>query len=227
MKKVVGFSAILAAYLFAACSDKENSYNFAQVVYPADGNMAVLYADETTDSIWFATTYDWVISCSDNWLSVKAENLAMDVPDGYYDYEKFEVVFEPNTTGENRDAAVYVAVNNSNLVAFYRQLAYLDISRPARWEGQNVLQDTARQVRDSLVFQTYCDDWTLAFKGEAPTWVRLAADAPTSGAAGEYVVRCELDENTGATEREAVLELKSNGITNEIKIRQAAKETEG
>ena len=44
MKKVVGFSVALAAVLFAACDNKENSYNFAQIIYPS-GYGSVLYAD--------------------------------------------------------------------------------------------------------------------------------------------------------------------------------------
>ena len=35
MKKVIGFSVALAAVLFAACDNKENSYNFAQIIYPS------------------------------------------------------------------------------------------------------------------------------------------------------------------------------------------------
>ena len=46
MKKVVGFSVALAAVLFAACDNKENSYNFAQIIYPS-GYGSVLYADQT------------------------------------------------------------------------------------------------------------------------------------------------------------------------------------
>ena len=48
MKKVIGFSVALAAVLFAACDNKENSYNFAQIIYPS-GYGSVLYADQTVD----------------------------------------------------------------------------------------------------------------------------------------------------------------------------------
>ena len=85
---------------------------------------------------------------------------------------------------------------------------------------QFTLQDTARQVRDSLVFQTYGDDWTLAFKGGEPAWVRLADGVPTSGRSGKYTVHYQLDQNTTTAERTAVLELKSRGVSTDIRIKQ-------
>ena len=75
MKKVIGFSVALAAVLFAACDNKENSYNFAQIIYPS-GYGSVLYADQTVDSLRFATTFDWSISVPANWMHVNEDSMA-------------------------------------------------------------------------------------------------------------------------------------------------------
>ena len=87
MKKVVGFSVALAAVLFAACDNKENSYNFAQIIYPS-GYGSVLYADQTVDSLRFATTYDWSLSVSEGWIHVDADSMSGTVPQGYFYGEK-------------------------------------------------------------------------------------------------------------------------------------------
>ena len=219
MKKVVGFSVALAAVLFAACENKENSYNFAQIIYPS-GYGSVLYADQTVDSLRFATTYDWSLSVSEGWIHVDADSMSGTVPQGYFMVKRLDVDLDVNNTDTVRTGYIYFHADGKTLVTSYTQYHYLNIERPVRRNYQFTLQDTARQVRDSLIFQTYGDDWTLAFKGEAPAWVRLADGAATSGRAGKYTVHYQLDQNTTTAERTAVLELKSRGVSTDIRIKQ-------
>lgn len=219
MKKVIGFSVALAAVLFAACDNKENSYNFAQIIYPS-GYGSVLYADQTVDSLRFATTFDWSISVPANWMHVNEDSMAWTVPQGYYMVKKIDVKLDVNNTDTIRTDYIYFHADGKTLVTAYTQYHYLNIERPVRRNYQFTLQDTARQVRDSLVFQTYGDDWTLAFKGGEPAWVRLADGAPTSGRSGKYTVHYQLDQNTTTAERTAVLELKSRGVSTDIRIKQ-------
>ena len=200
MKKVVGFSVALAAVLFAACDNKENSYNFAQIIYPS-GYGSVLYADQTVDSLRFATTYDWSLSVSEGWIHVDADSMSGTVPQGYFMVKRLDVDLDVNNTDTVRTGYIYFHADGKTLVTSYTQYHYLNIERPVRRNYQFTLQDTARQVRDSLIFQTYGDDWTLAFKGEAPAWVRLADGAATSGRAGKYTVHYQLDQNTTTAEK--------------------------
>ena len=219
MKKADGFSVALAAVLFAACDNKENSYNFAQIIYPS-GYGSVLYADQTVDSLRFATTYDWSLSVSEGWIHVDADSMSGTVPQGYFMVKRLDVDLDVNNTDTVRTGYIYFHADGKTLVTSYTQYHYLNIERPVRRNYQFTLQDTARQVRDSLIFQTYGDDWTLAFKGEAPAWVRLADGAATSGRAGKYTVHYQLDQNTTTAERTAVLELKSRGVSTDIRIKQ-------
>lgn len=225
IKKVLGVSAVLAAALFVACDNKENSYNFAQILYPV-GAGSVLYADQTLDSVRFATTYDWAITVPAEWMHVSSDSLQGTVPSGFFMVKKINFQLDANNTDTTRVGYVYFHADGKTLITTYTQYHYLNISRPVRRNYEFVLQDTARQDRDSLVFQTYSDGWTLAFKGSAPTWVRLAEGAATTGRAGKYVVYYDLDHNTTSSERSAELELQSCGVVTPVKIRQLGLEEE-
>ena len=218
MKKVIGISVALAAVLFSACDEKENSYSFVQIIYPRGSS--VLFADQTEDSLRFATTYDWSLSVSCDWIHLNTDSTSGAVPPGYYLMNKLDVYLDVNNTGAVRTGYIDLDADGKTFKTSYVQYHYLNIERPVRADDQFALQDTARQVSDSLVFQTYGDDWTLAFKGEAPAWVRLADGAATSGRAGKYTVHYQLDQNTMAAERTAVLELKSRGVSTDIRIKQ-------
>ena len=145
-------------------------------------------------------------------MHVNEDSMAGTVPQGYYMVKKIDVKLDVNNTDTIRTDYIYFHADGKTLVTAYTQYHYLNIERPVRRNYQFTLQDTARQVRDSLVFQTYGDDWTLAFKGGEPAWVRLADGAPTSGRSGKYTVHYQLDQNTTTAERTAVLELKSRAF---------------
>lgn len=220
MKKVLGFSIAWAAVLFAACDNKENSYNFAQIVYPGE-QPASVFADQTVDTLRFLTTYDWSISESVDWLHIDADSTAGVVPGGFFMSGKVKVMFDVNNTGETRTGIVNLHANGETLGGVYVQYAYLDVRRPViNREGGYVLRDTANQVRDSIEFRTYSDGWTLAFDGQAPTWVRLADGAPATGRAGKYIVPYVLEKNPTSEERTAVLRLTSAGVSADIQIKQ-------
>ena len=141
MKKVVGFSVALAAVLFAACDNKENSYNFAQIIYPS-GYGSVLYADQTVDSLRFATTYDWSLSVSEGWIHVDADSMSGTVPQGYFMVKRLNVDLDVNNTDTVRTGYIYFHADGKTLVTSYTQYHYLNIERPVRRNYQFTLQDT-------------------------------------------------------------------------------------
>ena len=219
MKKSIGCSLLLSAILLAACDKKENSYDFAQILYPNNG-YTVLYADQVTDSLKFATTYDWTLSVSADWMSIVADSMSGTVPAGAYMVSNLTVHFEANNTDTVRSGYVGFHADGKMLQAVYAQVGFLDVRRPNFSAEQSMLTDSARQAGDSITFRTYSNDWTLAFKDAAPDWIRLADGAATSGKAGLHTVAYLLDENTSAAERSAILQLKSRGVTADIHIRQ-------
>ena len=219
MKKSVWFSAAFGLMLFAACDNKENSYEFAQILYP-DGYGSVLYADETTDSLRFATTYDWTLSNVPGWMHIHPDSLAGTVPDGYFLVNRIFITVDPNDTDTLRTANIYFNADGKSLITSYTQVHYLEVKRPERRNYLFELQDTARQVRDSLVFVTHSHDWSLAFQDETPSWIALEEDAPTSGRAGEHTVAYTLEPNLSESERVAVFRLTSRGVSTDIRVKQ-------
>lgn len=222
MKKqhlIFPFAAIILA--FAACDDDDNTYDFAQIYYPGSGT--TVYADQTTDSLKFATTYDYELVVSADWLTIVTDSMSGTVPDGYYIVNEYLVEIEPNTTDTTRIAYVYFNADGRTLTTYYYQYHYLDIDRPTRRNYQFALTDSATQVSDSIIFTTYNDDWTLKFEDEQ-SWIRFATDADTTGTAGSYTVFYELDENTTASTRSAVMQLTSEGVTTEITVKQSGTE---
>ena len=97
MKKIALLSVAAAALLFSACEKKGNSYEFAQILYPSYSGK-LLYADQTEDSIKFATTFDWTLSLGADWVSANPDSMYGVVPDGYYMINKVPLHFEVNTT---------------------------------------------------------------------------------------------------------------------------------
>lgn len=136
---------------------------------------------------------------------------------------KVWVKFDANTTDTSRVALVNFNADGKTLVSIYGQWHYLNITRPERRNYMFQLTDSATQLRDSIIFRTYSDGWTLSFKDGQPDWVRFAEDAVTTGKSGTYKVFYELDANTEDEERSVYLELKSRGVTTEIKVKQKGK----
>ena len=226
MKKFFGCAALLAGVVFASCDNKENSYNFVSIVYPAAGE-AVLYADQTSDSLRFVTTYDWSLALMADWMHAEGEAMAGEVPAGYFLNQKMNLQFDVNLTDTVRVGFVYLYADGKQFGTYYTQKHYLNVTHPFSPDGSFVLEDSAMQVRDSLVFTTYGDGWTLAFKGERPSWIDFEAGAATTGKAGKHSVAYTLEPNTSENERTAVLQLTSKGVTTDIRVRQYGLKQEG
>lgn len=225
MKKLLLFSASVSALMFASCDNKGNSYEFAQILYPGS-SVAVIYADQMVDSLKFATTYDWTLTLTADWMHVDESQSAGVVPEGYYDTRLVTLNVDANTTDTLRSAAVYFNADGKSLVASYVQLHYLNIARPERRDYRFLQTDSATQVRDSLVFTVYSGDWSLDFKeGEVPDWLHWDEATGRSGLPGRHYVAYTLDANETGTSRTALMELKSRGVTTEVRVVQNARKS--
>ncbi len=231
MKKKFWLSATSAAVLFAAC-DTGSSYNdFLQILYPT--SVPMLYADQTVDSLVFASTYDWNVSSdAPDWLHIDADSTSGSVPDGYFTLQNIPLRLDVNTTGKTRVGHVNFYANGGSIAMPYTQLHYLGIEYPASENGNDSgnfqKKFSSSQADDSLVFRTYGDGWTLKFKEEKPTWMRLKNEGrDTTGLAGRYRVDFHVEGNTETAKRTAVLELTSRGVTTEIQIEQSGAESAG
>ncbi len=219
MKKLFGIYILVLTLFFASCDKKGSSYDFAQILYP-NAYGSLLYADQTIDTLRFATTYDWSLSVPAEWMSVNPDSMSGVVPEGYYMVYKVQVKFDTNKSDTVRTDFIFFNADGRSLASAYSQLHYMNIQRPRRTNYQFLLQDSARQERDSLVFRTYSNDWALTFKDGQPSWIILDADAKMSGRSGTYVVKYDLQPNETTEPREALLELRSADVVNKIKIRQ-------
>lgn len=220
MKKFILCSCAVLSILFAACEKKGNTYEFAQILYPSYMG-AVVYADQTRDSLKFATTYDWNLSYTADWLRIGADSMAGTVPDGYYMINKIWVNFDVNTTDTVRLAQVNFNADGKTLSSFYQQVHYLNIQHPTRKNYQFQLTDSAKQLKDSIVFRTY-GNWTLTFDEAQPEWISWKEGTALSGNPGKHILFYNLSNNTGENDREAILSLQSRGVTTKIKIKQQA-----
>jgi hypothetical protein len=218
MKKIALLSVAAAALLFSACEKKGNSYEFAQILYPSYSGK-LLYADQTEDSIKFATTFDWTLSLGADWVSANPDSMYGVVPDGYYMINKVPLHFEVNTTDTARMTTVGFNADGKTLLSYYKQVHYLNVKHPSRQNYEFLLTDSAYQQKDSIMFTVY-GAWTLAFKGETPSWVKFNENTAMSGKAGTYKLIYTLDHNVADEERNAVLSLTSKNVVTDIRIRQ-------
>ena len=183
----------------------------------------MVYADQTQDSLKFATTYDWSLSYTEDWLSISPDSMSGTVPDGYYMINKVKVHFNVNNTDTVRVAVVNFNADGKTLSSFNQQVHYLDIQHPMRKNYQFLLTDSATQLKDSIVFRTY-GNWTLTFDETQPEWISWKEGTSLSGNPGKHILFYNLTNNTGENDREAVLSLQSNGVTTKIKVKQEAQE---
>lgn len=218
MKKITLFSVAVAALLFTACEKKGNSYEFAQILYPSYAGK-LLYADQTEDSIKFATTFDWTLSLGADWVSANPDSMYGVVPDGYYMINKVPLHFDVNTTDTARTTTVGFNADGKTLLSYYKQVHYLNIKRPLRQNYEFLLTDSAYRQKDSIMFTVY-GAWTLAFKGETPDWVKFDENTAMSGKAGTYKLIYTIEPNASDETRNTVLSLTSKSVVTDIKIRQ-------
>lgn len=222
MKKATIFIA-LAALLFFACG-KGQEFHYTEIIHPSSNTRSiVIWADQTRDSIVFASSDSWTLTSSDpSWCSFDPEDAKFENKyDNAMITQKILLTFTPNTTGKLRSAVLRIDGGESANAAYYAQVPYLGITHPSRLVSMDLRIDSlvtltapASAELDSVEFEVF-SNWTLtALDG---SWV---TPQKTSGKAGVYKVFLDLKQNTVSQERRDTLLLTSNGITDSIPVLQ-------
>ena len=212
--------------IFASCISDPERHELSPV-----GSSIILYADHTVDSLQFYTFDSWTVTPKDNWITVDGDS-HMDLD---YNYSigylcKVFLKIQPNTTGKTRCGTVLVQSYKYSYSSPFVQLGILKITHPAytadTWLDEQSgipevahfeLVDSAHWTSDSICF-TVQNNWDLVFDGEPAEWLTLDK---TTDLKGKYKVYLTLDPNTDTEEgRDTKLKLTSNGVTNEIVVRQ-------
>ena len=215
MKKTA-LSLVVAVIVAAACN-KEPENHLMRIEYPTTG-MALIYADQTEDSVSFVTTESWRIISTQPWCYVAEGRNAFTNPyEGYFVLFTVPVQFSPNTTSSYRTALLNVEGGEYTSTACYVQTDFLNITRPGRYiysdlSGDSIrtLTDSAFVVRDSITFTTY-GGWTLTASNGS--WIHLQQ---SEGNAGQHTVQINLDPNTTSEDRRDTLWLTSKGVKDYI-----------
>lgn len=182
--------------------------------------MSVLYADQTKDSLSLISFDSYSITVHGDWIHLKDQDLSYNVPSGSYVEGSIYIDVDPNTTGEQRDAYLTLTAYGNELTAYYRQVPYMNISRPAmNQDGEYRREVKFDSEKDSVEFRAY-GNWTLAFDGEKPDWIDWQEGAVTSGEPGSRKVVYTLKKNETLDSRTAKLVLTSNGVTSDITVVQ-------
>lgn len=222
----------LVAVAFAACN-KDTYQHGTGLIRPQAGSYALVFADQTLDSVCFYTYDSYAVTTDASYVTVDSKLGAMKVVNNYWNCWEFHVplTFTPNTTGETREAIIKVNSYgeddwNATLNAGFLQLPTHNIVHPAPDYGKYEtypkkvtfeLKDSADVALDSLKFYAF-DAWTLSQEGES--FVHMDK---SSGSKGTNVVKLTLDAYMGKTDRSTRLTLKSsNGVATEIKVTQLA-----
>ena len=69
MKKTVLLSLAMFALVSLQSCVKENEYHSTQLYYPYAGR-ALVYADQPSDTIWFASTESWLLASDQTWCTI-------------------------------------------------------------------------------------------------------------------------------------------------------------
>lgn len=218
----------LLAALLTACGDGNESH-YTDIIYPSARNL-VVFADQTTDSLVFASTDSWTLTSSDpSWCTFDESYASFSNPyNNTWVEQKVVLNFTPNTTGSVRESVLKIDGGESSNAAYIAQVPFLGIGRPTRYASSDLRTDTIVSLtlsnsacNDSVVFRVY-SDWTLV--ATDGSWYSLSK---TSGTAGDVIVYLTATENTNTTERKDTLRLTSNGVEDFIPLLQkAAKLTE-
>ena len=232
MKKLFLAATAAAVLLFHSCN-KETFHHSMALVYPTSYQPAVIFADQTSDSLWFQTTDNFNLSAYESpWIHIPDSMRSGKIPNAYrvvYDVV-VPLTFDANTTEKVRTGYVSVRSFGSNdwdntAYAAYYQTSWHNITRPLpvySYEDRVItgaaFRDslTAQQTVDTLVFQAY-DNWTL-------TGGQFVRAEYTKGFAGECRVPLTIEPNTGDDTRKDVLVLESdNGVRTPITYIQKVK----
>lgn len=226
MKKTVLLSLAMFALVSLQSCVKENEYHSTQLYYPYAGR-ALVYADQPSDTIWFASTESWLLASDQTWCTIPTGRDHLENPYANTLVQSVvPIMFEPNTTGQWRSADISIKADEYAVAARYYQSPFHDLIRPGvSYDTQgfpseiNELTDSAHILLDSLRFITH-NGWTLTAKDGS--WL---TPATTNGTMGDNKVMVTLTRNTSTQDRIDTLLLSSSGVTTPIVIRQLGKIT--
>lgn len=225
MKKQILPCMALVAALFVACN-KESYYHTMGVQYPQ--SIAIIDADQTMDSVVFATTDNFQLSSDAGWMTVP-DSMKTGRIQNYY-HVVWEVrsplLFEPNTTGRMRTALLSIRCIGDDdwdqtSTATFRQTHWLNITSPSPNYAYNegvitdaafLLTDSATQVADTLRFLVH-GNWAL-------TEGAFVHPTALQGEPGTHSVGLAIDPNPTYGEREEQIVLTSNGVSTSITVKQ-------
>ncbi len=234
MKKLF-FAVIAALGLLLHSCNKESYYHSQALLYPTGYQVAVVFADQTYDSLYFYTTDRTQISVYDApWMSIPDSMKTLNIQNQYrvLCFVNCPVTFEPNTTGKPRMGHIRVHTTGADdwdntTTASYYQLSWLDISRPAPAYSYNDNLITgaafktkvgAEQTADTLEFWT-AGRWTLS----DGLYVHPEV---SSGGEGMHKIPVRIDVNATEAERIDTVTLTSNGVSSHVQFTQEIKKEE-
>lgn len=216
---------LFAVLLFVACN-KTNEYHLTQCTYPGV-DQAILFADQTQDSIVFYSTETWTLTSNASWLQIDDScGGVFDKPiPGYIIHFPIKLKVDINTTGAPRTALLTLrdGYYSDPFAASYLQLPFLDIRRPLRYvsddytrDSLTVLTNPSTAARDSVAFRSF-DSWTLVPKDGS--WMTIEK---TSGDAGFHIIGLNLAANNTNQDRRDTLIYSTAGLCDTIYVLQRA-----
>ena len=228
MKKIL-FPLLAICLLMASCIEDKGNH-LTQIVSP--NGMAIVYADQPSDTLYYQTTEQHTLTTNVNWMRVQDDIISqIKFKDEMVWLLTIPVLFDPNTTGEWRSAGVKINAGDYSAGAYFAQAPYLNVTRPTRYINGNTLEviqygplaDSAFVTVDSISFTTY-GDWTLSVIPDEinqlpqDNWI---SPVQTSGTPGKYTVLLNMQPNESTSEdRNASLLLTSSGVNDTIPVLQ-------
>ncbi len=220
-KAFANLALTIAATLALLTSCIEDTGNHMTVITYPQG-YAIVYADQTLDSIFYETTEAHRVVPVVGWIEID------DTPIRsvrYVDNVLYElalpVIFQPNTTGKTRVGNVSINAGEYTAATAFLQTRFLNVERPYRYVSTDyskdslvTVTDSAFVLADSIVFTAY-GNWTLTPKHG--TWLQPQT---TAGTPGRHTVMLALESNATLYNRTDTIVLESNGVAESIPVLQ-------
>lgn len=231
MKKLFIAAMAAAGLLFYSCNKDSSYYHSLGLMYPTSYQSAVIYGDQTIDSLVFYTTDNFELSAYESpWIMIPDSKKSGKIPNVYHRivYVSTVIEFKPNDTGKIRTGGIRVRSYgednwDNTAYATYYQTYWHNISRPQptySYEDRVItgaaFRDSlkALQTADTLVFYAH-DEWTIS----GGSFVH--ADGLKRGSAGQQRVPLRIDANLIGGERKDTLILTSDkGVSTRIEYIQ-------
>ena len=238
MKKL--FYAVLAAFVLLLNScDKEDSYHNFGIIYPSAYRPAVLYADQTFDSLLFTTTDNFQISVPEaKWINVPDSMRSGTIPNSYrmLVFVPIYLTFETNPTGKVRSGNVIIRSFDNDewdetATATYNQFSWLNIISPAPTYGAATKDGIPEEASFKTTVSAEQQTAVIEFKAYGD-WKFSDGDflhiekGLQEGRAGHFELPIQIDANVTSDSRTGVIVLTSNGISTPIEYTQEAPKSE-